>query len=127
MKRATVVSLQSLTSLALAHLVKYYVTMMMYLAPVCFPGVFIGPTKSVAHLSNACRVNFGANGILSLRDGFPALWHTSQALEYFLASLCKVGHERPALITFCTVAFPAYCPPACLHELLRGSMFILPP
>jgi hypothetical protein len=81
MKRTTVVSLQSLTSLALAHLVKYPVAVIMCLAPVHFPGGFIGPTKSMDHFSNACRVSCGANGISSLLDGFPTLWHTSQALE----------------------------------------------
>jgi hypothetical protein len=75
-KCAVVVALQSLTALALAHLVKYYVTIIMYLAPVCFHGGFIGPTKSMAHFSNDCRVICGANGISSLRDGFPILWHT---------------------------------------------------
>jgi hypothetical protein len=80
MKHATIVSLQSLTSLALAHLVKYFVTVIMYLAPLHFPGGFIGHTKSIAHLSNACRVIYGSNGISYLLDGFPMLWHTSQAL-----------------------------------------------
>jgi hypothetical protein len=79
-KCAVVVALQSFTSLASAHLVRYYVALIMYRAPVCFPGGFIGPTKSMAHFSNACRVIYGANGISSLRDGFPTLWHTSQAL-----------------------------------------------
>jgi hypothetical protein len=79
-KCAVVVALQSFTALASAHLVKYYVAVMIYLAPVCFPGGFIGPTKSMAHFSNACRVICGANGISSLHDGFPTLWHTSQAL-----------------------------------------------
>jgi hypothetical protein len=80
MNHAVVFSLQSLTTLASAYLVKYYVTIMMYLAPVCLPGGFIGPTKSMDHLSNACRVSCGAKGISSLLDGFPTLWHTSQAL-----------------------------------------------
>jgi hypothetical protein len=80
MKCATVVSLQSLTALASAHLVKYYVTIIMYLALVHFPGGFIGPTKSMNHFSNDCRVSYGANGISSLLDGFPTIWHTSQAL-----------------------------------------------
>jgi hypothetical protein len=79
-KRVVVVALNSLTALASAHLVKYYVAVMIYLAPVRFPGGFIGPTKSMAHFSNACRVNCGANGISSLRDGFLNLWHTSQDL-----------------------------------------------
>jgi hypothetical protein len=81
MKRAVVVAPQSLTTLASTHLVKYYVAVMMYLAPMRFPGGFIGPMKSMAHFSNACRVIYGANGISSILDGFSTLWHTSQALE----------------------------------------------
>jgi hypothetical protein len=76
MRHAIVVALQSLTALASTHLVKYYVIVIMYLAPVCFPGGFIGPTKSMSHFSNACRVSYGDNGISSLLDGFPTLWHT---------------------------------------------------
>jgi hypothetical protein len=81
MKHTVVVALQSLTARASAHLVKYSIVVIMYLFHVCFLGGFIGPTKSMAHFSNACRVNCGANGISSLLDGFPTLWHTSQALE----------------------------------------------
>jgi hypothetical protein len=81
MKCATVVALQSLTALASTHLVKYYVIVIMYLALVHFPGGFIGPTKSMVHLSNSCRVSCGVNDISSLLYGFPTLWQTSQALE----------------------------------------------
>jgi hypothetical protein len=81
MKRTTVVALNSLTALASANLVKYCVVVIMYLALVRFPGGFIGPIKSMAHFSNSCRVSCGDNGISSLLDGFPTLWHTSQALE----------------------------------------------
>jgi hypothetical protein len=105
-KRATVVALQSLTALPSAHLVRYYVVVIIYLAPVRFPGGFIGPTKSMAHFSNACRVICGASGISSLRDGLRNIWHTSHALAYYLASLCKVGHQRPARRTFYAVSFP---------------------
>jgi hypothetical protein len=77
MKRTTVVALHSLTSLASSHLVKYLVAVMMYLAPVHFPSGFIGPTKSMAHFSNACKFRWGANGMSSLLDDFPTLWHTS--------------------------------------------------
>jgi hypothetical protein len=80
MKCTVVVALQYLTALSSAHLVKYYVAVIMYLAPVHFPGGFIGPTKSMAHFSNACKVSYDAKGISSLLDGFPTLWHTSQAL-----------------------------------------------
>jgi hypothetical protein len=79
-KSVAVVALQSFTALASAHLVRYSVAVIMYRAPVHFPGGFIGPTKSMAHFSNSYRVICGANGISSLRDGFPTCWHTSQAL-----------------------------------------------
>jgi hypothetical protein len=50
---AVVFALQSLTSLASAHIVKYSVIVMMYLSLVHFLGGLIGPMKSIAHLSNA--------------------------------------------------------------------------
>jgi hypothetical protein len=81
MKHAAVVSLQSLTALASAHLVKYSIAIIMYLDPIRFPGGFIGPTKSISHFSNDYRARCGANGISSLLDGFPTLCHTSQALK----------------------------------------------
>jgi hypothetical protein len=49
MNRATVVTLQSLTAIASTYLVKYSITVIMYLDHVRFPGGFIGPTKSMAH------------------------------------------------------------------------------
>jgi hypothetical protein len=70
---AAIVALKSLTNLTSAHLVKYSVTVIMYLALVRFPGGFMGPTKSMDHFSNACRVICGASGISSLWDGFPTL------------------------------------------------------
>jgi hypothetical protein len=33
----------------------------------------IGPTKSMAHLSNVCSVTYGFNDISSLLDDFPTL------------------------------------------------------
>jgi hypothetical protein len=63
MNCATVVALQSLTSLASTHLFKYYVTVIMYQALVRFPGGLIGPTKSMAHSSNTCKVLLCAKGI----------------------------------------------------------------
>jgi len=45
----------------------------MYLAPDLFAGGLIGPTKSIAHLSNACKVTYGTRGISSLLDGFAVL------------------------------------------------------
>jgi hypothetical protein len=80
MKRATVVALQSFTALASAYLVKYSIAVIMYLYPMRFPGGLIGPTKSMAHFSNFCKVSWGAKGISSLLEGFPTHWHTSQAL-----------------------------------------------
>jgi hypothetical protein len=73
MKHTVVVALQSLIALSSAHLVKYSVAVIMYLAHVRFPGGFIGPMKSMDHLSNACRVNCGAKGISSLLDDFQTL------------------------------------------------------
>ena len=73
MKRTVVVALQSLTALDLAHLVKYPVTVIMYLALVHFPSGFIGTTKSIDYFSSSCRVSCGANGISSLLYGFPTL------------------------------------------------------
>jgi hypothetical protein len=70
-KFPAIVALQSLTTLASVHLVRYFVAVIIYLAHVHFPGGFIGPTKSMAHFSNSCKVICGANGISSLRDGFP--------------------------------------------------------
>jgi hypothetical protein len=57
MNCADVVALQSLTALASSHLVKYSVAVMMYQAHVHFPSGLIGPTKSIVHFSNACKVN----------------------------------------------------------------------
>jgi hypothetical protein len=78
--RVVVVALHSLTALASAHMVKYYVAVMMYLDLVCFPGGLIGPMKSMAHFSNDCKFICGAKGISSLLEGFPTLFHTSWAL-----------------------------------------------
>jgi hypothetical protein len=76
MKCIDVVALQSLIDVASSHLFKYYVTMIMYLVPVCFLGGFIGPMKSMSHFSNSCKVSRGSNDISSLLYGFPTLWHT---------------------------------------------------
>jgi len=68
-----VVALQSLNALASSHLVKYYVTMIIYLDPVCLPGGLIGSTNSMAHFLNTCNVNCDAKGISSILDDFPTL------------------------------------------------------
>ena len=72
-KCASVSALQSFTGVALAHLVRYYVAVMMYLALVLLAGGLIGPTNSIAHLSNACSVTCGHNDISSLMLGLPTL------------------------------------------------------
>jgi hypothetical protein len=66
-------SLQSFTGATYAHLVRYYVAVIMYLAPVLFVGGLIGPTKSIYHLSNTFNVTCGCNGISSLLLGLPTL------------------------------------------------------
>src|SRR5271163_4938443 len=103
MNCAAVAASQFLTSLALAYLVRYSVAVMMYLAPVRFPGGLIGPTKSIAHLSNARSVICGRNSISSLLEGFPTLWQISQHLQNSLVSLCKVGHHNPTAKIFWAV------------------------
>jgi len=72
-KCATVSVLQSFTGVASTHLVRYSIMVMMYLAPVLLDGGLMGPTKSIAHLSNACNVTCGHSGISSLLLGFPTL------------------------------------------------------
>ena len=56
MNCAAVVALQSLTSFAYAHLVKYFVAVIIHRDLVCFPSGLIGPTKSIAHFSNDLRL-----------------------------------------------------------------------
>jgi len=72
-----VTMLQSLTVLASAHLVKYSIAVIMYLAPDLLAVGLIGPTKSIAHSSNTCRLTCGTSGISSLLEGFSILSHTS--------------------------------------------------
>ena len=96
MNYAAIAASQFLTALAFTHL---------YLAPVHFPGGLIGPTKSIAHFSNARSVICGHNGISSLREGFPTLWQILQHLQNSLVSLYKVGHHNPAARIFCAVDF----------------------
>ena len=81
MNCVAVAASQSLTALVSAHLVRYYVPVMMYLTPVHFPGGLIGPTKSIAHLSNARSVICGRSGISSICVGFPTLWQIWQHLQ----------------------------------------------
>jgi hypothetical protein len=73
-KKCAVVSvLQSFNGAASTHLVRYSVAVIMYLAPVLLVGGLMGPTKSIAHLSNSCNVTCGRSGISSLRLGLPTL------------------------------------------------------
>jgi hypothetical protein len=65
--------LNYLIGVASAHLVKYSVIVMIYLAPDVFAGGLIGKTKSIAHFSNTCKVTCGSRGISSLLLGFPTL------------------------------------------------------
>jgi hypothetical protein len=72
-KWVAISALQSFTSVASTHVVRYFITVMMYLSPVIFVGELIGPTKSIAHLLNASSVTYGCNGISSLLLGLPTL------------------------------------------------------
>jgi hypothetical protein len=73
-KKCAVVSvLHSFTGADSAHLVRYFIAVMMYLAPVLLVGGLLGPTKSIAHLSNSSNVTCGRSGISSLLLGLPTL------------------------------------------------------
>lgn len=52
-------------------------------------GGFIGSTKLIAHFSNSSNSLTGCKGILSLLEGFPTLWHTSQVLAGNNFIVCK--------------------------------------
>jgi len=69
----SVSALQSLTGCASAHFVKKLVVVIRYYAPILFLGGLMGPTKSIAHLSKACNVTCGTNGISSILEGFLVL------------------------------------------------------
>jgi hypothetical protein len=73
-RKCDVVStLQSFIGVASAHLDKYSIAVIMYLALVLFVGGLIGPTNSITHLLNAFNVTYGCNGISSLLLGLPTL------------------------------------------------------
>jgi hypothetical protein len=61
-KCATVSMLQSVTGATSSHRVRYFVFVMMYLAPDLLAGGLIGPMKSMTHLSKSCNVTCGFNG-----------------------------------------------------------------
>jgi hypothetical protein len=73
MNCTAIAALQSLTTFSFAHLVKYSIVVIIYLALVHLLGGLIGPTNSMAHFSNTCNVNCHAKGISYLREGFPTL------------------------------------------------------
>jgi hypothetical protein len=72
-KCVSVSVLYLLNNVASSHHLKYYVIVMMYLAPDLLDGGLIGPTKSISHLSNTCKVTSGIKGISSLLLGLPTL------------------------------------------------------
>jgi hypothetical protein len=72
-KCVIVFALQSFTGATYAHLVRYSVAVIMYLASILFVGGLIGPTNSISHLSNAHNFIYGLNGISSLLLGLPTL------------------------------------------------------
>jgi hypothetical protein len=65
--------LQSFTGDASSHLVKYFVAMIMHLAPDLLAGELMGLMKSTTHLTNTCKVTWGIGGMPSHLDGFPTL------------------------------------------------------
>jgi len=48
---------QSLMGVSSAHLVKYFVAVIMYLARECLVGGIMGPMKSIAHFSKIHSMN----------------------------------------------------------------------
>jgi hypothetical protein len=72
-KCVVVFALQSFTGAAFAHLVRYFVVVIMYLASILFDGGLIGPTKSIFHLSNSWSFTHVHNDISSLLLGLPTL------------------------------------------------------
>jgi hypothetical protein len=73
-KKCVVVSaLQYFTGAASAHIVKYSVVVIIYLAPDHFVGGLSGPTKSISHLSNTYKVTCGLRGISSRLFDLPTL------------------------------------------------------
>lgn len=56
MNLAVVLAVQSLTSAAFAHRVRYFVAIIMYLSWECHASGVMGPMKSIAHLSKIYSV-----------------------------------------------------------------------
>jgi len=55
-KHVAVYALQSFIGVASSHIVKYSVTVIIYLSHDLLEGGLIGPTNSTAHLSNTYKV-----------------------------------------------------------------------
>jgi hypothetical protein len=85
--RATISVVQSIIGVVYAHLVKYFVAIMIYLAHDLLACGLIGLAKSMAHFSNAYNVTYGFKFIVSLLYGFPTHWHTSHDSKYSFACL----------------------------------------
>jgi hypothetical protein len=72
-KCVAVSALQYFTGATSAHLVRYSIAVIMYLSIILLVGGLIGPTKSIAPLSNSLNVTCGLSGISSLLLGLPTL------------------------------------------------------
>jgi hypothetical protein len=70
---AAVSAVKSMIGATSAHMVKYSITIIIYLALDLLAGGLIGPTKSISHLSNAYSVTCSCKCISSILDGFPTL------------------------------------------------------
>jgi hypothetical protein len=64
-KCGVVYALKSFTGVASTHVVKYFIAIIIYLAPDLFASGLIGPTKSISHFSNTYKVTCGLRGISS--------------------------------------------------------------
>jgi hypothetical protein len=95
----------SVTGDASAHLFKYYVAMIMYLAPYLLVDGLIGPTKSISHLSNTCNITRGCRGISSLTDGFPTRLKNILCLIVFFSVFMKCGKHNHLLARGCKNLF----------------------
>lgn len=103
---ANVYVVKYFTIFTLAHLVRYSIIVMMYMAWVWRTNGLIGPMKSIFHFSNIYKACTNCSGSLSWWDDFQTLWHTSHPLAYSLSSLYTIGHHIPTYKTFCAMDFP---------------------
>jgi hypothetical protein len=62
-----------MTGDTLVHLVKYFVTVIIYLAIDLLVDRSIGPMKYISHFSKSCSVTCEYNDVSSLLDGFQTL------------------------------------------------------